>query len=268
MIFKYIVLLCLIIILLLFIYNSITEGFQSNTEHKFINLVLYSDNIIEYEEMKSITEKYYSTFNNVTTIYYKFDNNITSDYEMDNNILKIKGMEGGITKLTDKTIKAIEYIHNAKYYYDYLVRSNISTIINFKLLDEELKKKNIEYGGGNVYTLSWLDYPGGIIDTTYFGVKFVSGTSIIFSKKCVMNVLKNKDKLIKHIVDDVSIGIFMRDVLKISPINIQNGDQFVIVSNDSIKNNKKISKYIFYRHKNENNRKIDIDNMRHIVGII
>ena len=64
---------------------------MDNIHHKFINLVLYSDNLKEYIEMKNTTEKYYAKFKNVKTIYYKFDNNIKEKYELNNNLLKIKG---------------------------------------------------------------------------------------------------------------------------------------------------------------------------------
>jgi len=148
-----------------------------------------------------------------------------------------------------------------------LIRSNISTIINFKLLDDELKINKINYGGGRVLTLSWIDKLSGVIDNTFFGLNFVSGTSIIFSKKCASRLLKEKNKINYELVDDVAIGVFMRDILKEMPTNIQNGEAFIDVTSKSIKKITNQSKYIFYRNKNET-RITDVNNMKRIVNII
>jgi hypothetical protein len=215
--------------------------------------------------MKEITQKYYNKFENVKTIYYKFDDKINEAYKMEGNMLKIKGKETYVPGILEKTVKAMEYVENDEY--DYLVRSNISTIVDFKLLDEELEKKPIEYGGGLINNLQRLDENAGIKDETHFGLNYVSGTAIIMSKSILKEMIKQKDKMDYKIVDDVSIGVLMH-FLKKSPVIVKEGS-FLIVSDtngDAEKIIKMISEkpYIFYRNRN-NDRKTDVKQMRIVI---
>jgi hypothetical protein len=267
---KYIILLLVAIIFIcLLIKKDYIEGFQDiNLKHNYLHLVLYSDDK-EYDKMKKISEKYYNILKNVKTIYYKFDNTIKEDYKLDRNLLKIKGNETYVPGILDKTIKAFEYIKD--YDYDYLVRSNISTIINFKLLDDGLTIKPVEYSGGEIHNLQWLDEKGGIIDKTNWGLIFVNGTSIIFSKKIINKLLQNKEKINYKLIDDVSIGLFMRDILNKEATIIKNG-AFLYVPNtngDKPRLTKIISEkpYIFYRNRNKT-RNIDVSNMKRIVNYL
>jgi hypothetical protein len=267
---KYIILILVaIIFVFLLIKKDYIEGFQDiNLKHNYLHLVLYSDDK-EYNKMKKITEKYYKIYKNVKTIYYKFDNTIKEDYKLDHNLLKIKGNETFIPGILDKTIKAFDYIKG--YEYDYLVRSNISTIINFKLLDKNLTIKPVEYSGGKIYNLNWLDEKGGIIDKTYFGLQFASGTAIIFSKKIINELLQNKEKINYKLIDDVSIALFMRDILNKPAKNIKNNN-FIYVPNtngNKTQLRKIISEkpYIFYRNNNID-RTIDVKNMKFIVNYL
>ena len=246
-----------------------SEGFEENkpSKLKYINLVLYSDNE-EYGEMKEITQKYYKKFENVKTIYYKFDDKINEEYLMEGNVLKIKGKESYVPGILEKTVKALEYV--VTYNYDYLVRSNISTIVDFKLLDEEIQKNPIEYGGGLINNLQNLDENSGIKDDTYFGLKYVSGTAIIMSKKTLTTMIENKNEINYKIVDDVSIGVLMH-FLKKEPALIKEGS-FLMVSEengDTEKIIKMISEkpYIFYRNRNSD-RKTDVKQMRIITGYL
>ena len=263
----------LIIILFACLWKGImiSEGFTDiekiTTKLKYVNLVLYSDDR-EYNEMKEITQVFYDKFENVKTIYYNFDDKINEEYKMEGNVLKIKGKESYVPGILDKTVKAMEYVVN--YEYDYLVRSNISTIVDFKLLDEELTKKPMEYGGGLINNLQNLDENAGIKNQTYFGLKYVSGTSIIMSKKTLKTMIENKDKIDYKILDDVSIGLLMR-FLKKEPSLIKEGS-FLMVSEangDTEKIIKMISEkpYIFYRNRNSD-RKTDVKQMQIIVDYL
>jgi hypothetical protein len=251
------ILILVIIIFACFMYNvTSAEGFQT-ASLKYVNLVLYSDDR-EYNQMKEITEKYYKKFENVTTIYYKFDKDISDKYKMEGNLLKIKGTESYLPGILDKTLKAMEYVVNNKYDCDYLVRSNISTIVDFELLDKELTKKPIEYGGGLINELKMIDKNGGIVDETYFGLKYVSGTAIVFSKNTLDQVIANRDKINYKIIDDVAIGLLMRDELKKPAEQV---GSFLIVSDSNISDKKP---YVFYRNRSSN-RQTDVKNMKIII---
>jgi hypothetical protein len=259
----------LIIILFACLWRGIImhDGFTDVKKLKYVNLVLYSENR-EYNEMKEITQDYYKTFENVKTIYYKFDDKINEEYKMEGNVLKIKGKESYVPGILEKTVKAMEYVEKDEY--DYLVRSNISTIVDFKLLDEELSKNPVEYGGGLINNLQRLDENAGIKDDAHFGLKYVSGTAIIISKDALKEMIEKKDKIDYKIVDDVSIGVLMH-FLKKSPVIVKDGS-FLILSDtngDAEKIIKMISEkpYIFYRNRN-NDRKTDVKQMRIIVNYL
>jgi hypothetical protein len=177
---------------------------------------------------------------------------------MEGNVLKIKGTESYLPGILDKTLKAIEYVVNNKYDCDYLVRSNISTIVDFELLDKELSKKPIEYGGGLINELRMIDKSGGIVDDTYFGLKYASGTAIVFSKKTLDQVIAKRDKINYKLIDDVAIGLLMRDELK-KPV--EKVGSFLVVSDDNMPGK---NPYVFYRNRSSN-RETDVKNMKIIV---
>jgi hypothetical protein len=252
---------------------------------KILNLVLYStsNNTEYYEEMQEINSEYYKKFNNnVITLYYKFSN-IEEDYKLENDILHIKGdKESYVPGILEKTIKAFEYII-ANYTidnFDYIVRSNISTIINFDLLIKELEKHPIVYyGGGNVMNLQWNG--GGINDNKWYGTLFASGTSLIFKPSAVKYIIDNKKLLRYEIVDDVAFGIFFREHRNDIICQEINQEKYLkmpccfIDSNTLnlglLKNLVKKDTIIFYRNScfiNNGNRKIDAVQMKYIVDIL
>ena len=167
---------------------------------KILHLVLYSESEY-YTEMLNITSKYYKILHNVDTIYYRFSNDIDNEYELlkyDNySILLIKGIETYSPGITVKTIKAFKYFENVINNYDYVVRTNISTIVNFNMLRSALYTNPIDYGGGNV------------INRTYC---YIQGTCIILSKSLTNNIIQSIDKMDINIIDDITISMFIYEI--------------------------------------------------------
>ena len=253
---------CIIICIILYIFlnNSYIEHYTEQSQPHILHLVLYSDNL-EYNNMYLLTRDYYKKFNNVITIYYAFSPNYNVITLVD-DILYIPGTETYLPGILDKTIKAFIYI-DSNYKYDYIVRSNISTIINFNLLFNKLNKINIAYGGGIINQLEWLDAAGGINDKKYFGTKYASGTAIIFSNKMMKQFLLKKDKINYNIIDDVSIGILIKEQFPdIIPIRL---DNFLFVNEDIQDINLYLNNTIFYRNRCSD-RKKDIDHMKLIIN--
>jgi hypothetical protein len=266
----------IIIIILLFIINTINQcDAFDNTSLSFLNLVLYSsDNSGPYDKMYEETNKYYKTFPNVKTVYYTFSNDISDNYlDTITNILYIKGTENYIPGILDKTIKAFEYFKEDNY--DYIIRSNISTLINFYLLNDELMKHPVEYSTGFLFTIHQLDPGNGITKQSFEsmkGLKYPSGTSIILSKNTMKQLLNNKNLLETDKIDDVAIGLFFS---KHYPnIKLENifDDRYLFVP-DMEGNYEKIKElimnknYIFYRNRN-NNRDIDPIQLKQIIHLI
>jgi hypothetical protein len=238
---------------------------------KILNLVLYSEHD-EYKQMKQITEKYYQRFPNVKTVYYTFSDQ-EEPYRMKKNTLYIKGQETYIPGIIDKTKKAILYFANDYEKYDYIVRSNISTIINFDLLSQELKKQPIDYGNGLIIDMESYD-----IDTIdgvkkFKNVKYASGTSIIMSKRVIKQMVKKNKWINEKIIDDAAIGMFIQKHLPGIQMTHFAPEKFLFVPDYGSKEEltKEITrnhrKYIFYRNRCDD-RKRDVEQMADIVNII
>jgi hypothetical protein len=245
--------LLFIFLYLFYLLNRTYENMTNN--YDILHLVLYSDDDY-YHKMYELTREYYKKFNNVKTIYYKFSPSIDNDYKLENDILLIKGKESYVPGVLDKTIKAIKYFsHNN---FNYLVRSNISSIINFDLINFD----NVSYGGGWLLTVQHYDPPSGLYDERYWGTQYFQGTFIVFNKKLLLDILHNIHFIQMDLIDDVAFGVLIKEhYSNISPKTIPG---FVLVNN--------VNDLIFntttcYRNKN-NNRYNDVNNMEFIINAI
>tara|TARA_Y100000385_G_scaffold49721_1_gene46470 strand:+ start:116 stop:892 length:777 start_codon:yes stop_codon:yes gene_type:complete len=256
---------------------------------KILHIIIYSnskfsDNIKEgtYENMQKLLSNYYKKFNdNVTTYFVKYNENVKStygsEYYIENGIIYINGKESYVPGILKKTLLAFKYLNNIDY--DYLIRSNISTIIDFNRLISYLDKNPIDYyGAGKLVNLQWTG--GGMLDSTWRGTLFASGTSIIFTKKAVDEIVNNMNLVRMDIIDDVSFGIYVREHKNVTPKEI-NQKHFCEVPHFS-KNSNSISQFIdfiknnndiiFYRNKcfgiYVKNRNIDYEQMKIIINAI
>jgi hypothetical protein len=219
-----------------------------------LHLVLYS-NDPAYNKMYEMTRKYYSTFDNVTTLYYTFDENLLENAKQIGDILYIRGKDTFIPGILEKTVAAMEY-GMKNYSFDYLVRSNISTIVDMDRITSFLEKTDLEYGGVR-FSMDSLQPHYGITDNKYFGTDYASGICILLSKRCVSELLYAKDDLDMTVIDDVAIGILINQ-LDIPAIYVE--DYWFIPSNiSSIERRSMI-----YRNHNGDREK-DIKNMKVII---
>jgi hypothetical protein len=256
---------------------------------KILHIIIYSnskfsDNIKDgtYEKMQKVLSNYYKKFNdNVLTYFVKYNESVKStygtEYYIENDIIYINGKETFIPGILEKTLLSFKYLNN--FDYDYLIRSNISTIIEFNRLISYLEKNPIDYyGAGKLVNLQWTG--GGIFDSTWYGTLFASGTSIIFTKKAVDEIVNNMNLVRMDIIDDVSLGVYVREHKKVNPIEINQKHFYEVphFNKDSnsiskfiefIKNNNDI---IFYRNKcfgiYVKKRDIDYEQMEIIINTI
>ncbi len=173
-----------------------------------LHLVLFSNSSYYYSMYYAI-RKYYKKFNNINTYFYTYTNDIDEDYIIIDDMLYIKGSETIIPGILDKTLKAFEIFQ--KNNFDYVVRSNISSIIDLNLLIKELTINPIHYGGANLLTLNLIEESNGIYDNTWLGTKFIQGTCIIFSKQMLNEILNRKYLIRRNIIDDIAFGILLRE---------------------------------------------------------
>lgn len=225
---------------------------------KLINLILYSENIPEYIEMKNILEKYLEKLTNFVYYFYCFDEALETDYKIKNNTIYIKGKDTFLPGILDKTIKAFEIIKELNIEYDYLIRTNISSVVNFPLLQQYLlanSRSNIDYAG-QIKVLTWQDIPCGIINNKYYNTPFVTGICIILSKNLVSLILEKKHELDYSIVDDVSISV----LCKRNNILCHDLEKFVIENPVKFYHSK-----IIFRNKSQN-RDNDVSRMLLLVN--
>jgi hypothetical protein len=135
--------------------------------------------------------------------------------EINGDFIYVNGPET-LLNIMHKTIESIDYLFNALgCKYDYIVRTNISTIVNIPKLKDyfnELPKKNV-YTGGSILNLNWIDYNSGIVDDSLFGTEYAQGTCIILSKDVVEHMIKNKKNIRYDVVDDISFGVYVKNFL-------------------------------------------------------
>jgi tetratricopeptide (TPR) repeat protein len=243
-------------------YNSCISRFNK----KVINLILYSENDPMYIEIKELLSKFLKS-KGIKHYFYIFKPDITDDYFLDDNILYIKGEESYIPGILDKTIKALEFIKDNDY--DYVVRSNISTIINFEILKYYLN--DFDFGGPLIYTACHENHISGMIGKNfelYKDLGFISGTCIILSKKGVNFIIDNRKKLMEYtVVDDVAIGALINtsyevrnNILKIKRCGTNN---LLFVNSENYNN----SQYIAYRNKSKD-RNSDFKIMKLIIEML
>lgn len=231
----------------------------------FLNLVLFSPGK-EYQQMYELTSKFYRQFSNVDTIYYLYDDTIHCeyDYNKEKNLLRIRGKETYLPGILEKTIKSFHFTKQLNKNYDYIVRTNISTIVDFKKLSDLLSIESVDYGGGLTMTISkdWRDPMNGIHDSRYEGVKYVSGTCMIFSNKLFQKMLNATEFIDYNVIDDVSIGQFIKTQF---PEYSVKGFEPLFCSTDWAKTEEELNelskKYVFFRNRhsdrNEDVKKMD-----------
>jgi len=228
---------------------------------KLLLLVIYNDSDT-YKEMLEIQKKYIHSHVNIQVFFITFKYNQTNYVEIKDNFIYIHGEES-LFCILEKTIIALDVLINVyNLYYDFIIRTNISTLINLNNLYnflESIPKTNI-YIGGYKLTTNVDNYcgltPYRLNLYSCFNMEYISGTSIIMSYDIVKYMLNNKDLFKYEIIDDVAIGIFIRKYLPDAYTNINKYKANFTTQYNANENNQ-----IFIRNKNFSSRKIDLENM-------
>ncbi len=186
---------------------------------KILILSIYNDTP-EYKEMLNIQRKYVHSHESVDFFFIMFRWNKSLETEIEKDVIYVHGVENYLG-LTEKTVRAMDFlIKEQKRNYDFVVRTNISTLINYKELltyFESIPKTNV-YAGGVSILFSGPDFLGGLsfYKKKLYGLEdqvFFQGTSIIFSIDVVMFILENAKQIKFDIVDDVTFGLFVKTFL-------------------------------------------------------
>ena len=187
----------------------------------------------------------------VMFIYGKSDNVLT-DYNPDHDIISEHTKEGlGISKVLE-AFKLIE----ARYTYDYFVRTNISTFWDFEKLHNHLDilpKENCYSGDGPLPGYNTNGY-------------YLSGVDTIVTPEMICSINNNNDKVDKQRnCEDQAMGLYFNGILGAPMLpnricffeDIRRSDQTEMIRNridSAIENNKD-----HYRVKNQCFNRVEID---------
>ena len=133
---------------------------------KLLNLIIYSTDIPEYEEMYKIQSSYLKKIG-IEHYFLIFSENmfgIDKNMIFHDNIIYFKGKENLIPGVLLKSLYGMEFFNND---YDYIIRSNISEIINFDLLRDKLSKNSFDYGGSQYKKRSKEQFKNSFSDEFY-----------------------------------------------------------------------------------------------------
>ena len=191
---------------------------HSKPERKFniLNLILISTENCFYREyylkiielQKEYMKSYKSSNNNITFYFYCYKEDLQEECMIEDDMIYIKGTETYVPGILEKTIKVFEITKNMEY--DFLLRSNISTVIDYSKLNDILYKipDDVIYAGGSCRLLTCIDPDYGI--HKIYNIPFILGTSIILKREGVHKLINNKNVLSETIIDDVAIGLFFK----------------------------------------------------------
>ncbi len=225
---------------------------------RIVQLVLYSPDP-HYDQMYAATRSFY----HIPTWYYFFDPHMPAsegDVQLDGDKLRIRGEESFLPGILDKTMRAIAYV-TQHMEFDYLIRSNVSTVVHIARIALYLAHTPVDYGGWAL-NLRWLDPKSGIVDRRHEGTTFVSGTCIILSHRTAQLLVQRSDLVDRRIIDDVAIAVFMKQM----NIPVHSFTSHFLVVNPLTPLPRQIGQFRWiFRHKTANNRDADVRSIQQTV---
>ena len=156
-----------------------------------------------YTHHKDVWKRYMTLYENITCLFLEF--HPEKDRVIEDNTLYIKGSESYHPGLLEKTLAAFEYFADTLEY-DYIIRTNLSSLWNFPALLNHLNTLPKE----GVYS-GFIGYYGKI--------QYISGSGFILSPDTLKLLVKHKnDFALPNIMDDIDIGFILEKVgVKLAP---------------------------------------------------
>lgn len=226
--------------------------------YRCIILIIATNDTQHFINCRNVWKKYMNLYSDIKIFFIygkllsplldKNENDLVFDSVVDSNVATIH-----------KSLLAMKYI-SCNYTYDYLIRTNLSTFWNIKLLPDLLDKcpKNKCYSGAHNLSPFYINNNNNnkLITTNLY-----SGICIIFTPDIVDLIFNNLTKINFTLPDDISIGLFMSDFEfnSFTTNNIATYEKYTILDENQLKEeiNKGITNnYYLYRVKNNSNREL------------
>ena len=181
-----------------------------------ICLVLYHPHP-DYDRIMEVQKahlKYISTtMPNFSWYYYCYDSTVTT-CTVDGNRILIPGIETFNPGIREKTYEAFKAISNMSY--DYVVRINAATLVDFKQLRKVLrtfKAMGTDHCVAKKTILQWFDRRSGVNNRSLFGLPYPQGRCMVFNRETFKRIVAyTQQQKLTNVVDDVSIGIVLKNL--------------------------------------------------------
>ena len=172
--------------------------------YSIVNLVIYNESSSYERLMRRELERL--EYRGVKRLFVSLSPECTAVHERDGT-LHIPGSESFIPGILHKTLEALSYCASS-FRFEFVVRSNISTVIDFDKLMGIIPHRN----RGVLYASTHIWGPGS-------ADAFASGTNIVLNEAAASYLLSARGYLNMDAIDDVSIGELMRRVTKPLQLN-------------------------------------------------
>jgi len=171
------------------------------------------------------------------------------------------GIEDSIPGVLIKTMDALMILESELRNYDYVIRTNLTTIIRYDLLEEWLNThRDWQYTGYWLTTECLQDY--NIVSTAQNMLTYCAGTAVIIRQNLALHLTRLRHRLDYLIQDDRAIGKFFRDYVGLEENQGLTQEQVFFMDNYlTEEENKKLirlgmkDKVIMYRMKSEDRTK-------------
>jgi hypothetical protein len=163
--------------------------------YRVVNLVIY-DEALEHERlMRHELARLARHTHDVTQLFVSMSPRCDAVHRRD-GVLYVPGRESYVPGILHKTLEAMAYCarHLA---FDFIVRSNISTVIDFERLPLHELTDTLVYASAYMWNKDDRSRA------------FASGTNIILNRAAVDFMLLHRGRMRRETIDDVAVGALM-----------------------------------------------------------
>ena len=227
---------------------------------KLLVLIIAHDDPI-YIGMQEQWKRYMNNFDNIKCYFIKYKTDIENYAIIDEsaNTIYIKGKESLIPGCLDKTIKSLYYLLDKNYEFDYLLRTNLSSVWNFDILCDFIKN--------NKFLIAGVQGKHKL-DRVHF-VNFIAGSGILLHIDMCKILMNNRHLLNYNIIDDVALGILLKQYINSSlKVYLNRFEMYNYENKPYLINKNMIQNYSHIRCKFDKKRQNTVELMKIAINLI